>query len=99
MSYTEWAKIADEKVDPGQLVAATSAIEDVWEKLALVLKPQMFDKGSIRVIKREDDSEFTRANTMLQKWANNVDKLATRRQLILAMCAVKESAKARKEAW
>ena len=78
--------VANEKASAEDLVNVTRQIEAFWEKIALLLEPRMFDGGRITVIKKEHDSEFTRANAMLQQWSDKFDSEATRRQLIVAMC-------------
>ena len=78
--------VANEKASPEDLVNVTIQIEASWEKIALLLEPRMFDGGRITVIKKEHDSEFTRANAMLQQWSDKFDRTASRRQLIVAMC-------------
>ena len=67
-------------------MAVTTAIEGIWEKVAVLLQPPMFDASRINVIKKEHDGEFIRANSMLQQWSSNYDDKATNQQIILAMC-------------
>ena len=77
---------ANKKLSPDLLPEVMRVIEGTWEKVAVLLQPRMFDTGRITVIKKESDSEFMRASTMLQQWCSMYDDKAANQKIIVAMC-------------
>lgn len=81
-------KRAEEKATQEELRDVAKEVQAVWPDFATHLDPYMFTAAGISVIRRNSGlhpSEFMCAKVMLEKWAQNQDRKATRRRLIKAM--------------
>jgi hypothetical protein len=81
-------KRAEEKATQEELRDVAKEVQAVWPDFATHLDSYMFTAARISVIRRNSGlypSEFICAKFMLEKWAQNQDRKATRRRLIKAM--------------
>ena len=73
------------KVAPYDLVAVASAVDVNWEELAARLAPVMFSIIKTEQIKAQYGNPFIQSRSMLEEWANALDKEATNGSLIRAL--------------
>ena len=73
------------KLTSDDLVAVASAVDVNWEELAARLAPVMFSIIKTEQIKAQYGKPFVQSRSMLEEWANGLDKEATKGSLIKAL--------------